>query len=123
MGYKYGSNAKTMLDDAYLSKHAKEFLTAVGYLKSIDLDYPTDVIELSRLQEDGTITNVLRHGKCTHTYQELIDKEKEGTEVWVYDPRIHNPSLIREDSSSIWTAEIARLAVQKLSEEDVKKVD
>ena len=41
----------------------------------------------------------------------------------LYDPRIHNPSLIREDSSSIWTAEIARLAVQKLSEEDVKKVD
>lgn len=41
----------------------------------------------------------------------------------LYDPRIHNPSLIREDSSSIWTAGIARLAVQKLSEEDVKKVD
>ena len=122
MGYKRYDHSKTILDDTYLSYHIREFAVAVGCLCPVRDEYLTDVIEFDR-SRDGKIITMGAHGKCTHTYKQLIDKEKAGTEVWVYDPRIHNPSLIREDSSSIWTAEIARLAVQKLSEEDVKKVD
>lgn len=69
-----------MLDDTYLSHHIREFAVAVGCLRPVHDDYSTDVIEFDRSQ-DGTIMTVKGHGKCTHTYKQLVDKEKEGTEV------------------------------------------
>ena len=79
MGYKRYLDSKTMLDDTYLAHDVREFAVAVGCLYPVH-DYPTDVIDFDRSQ-DGKIMIIREHGNCTHTYKQLIDKEKEGSEV------------------------------------------